>query len=171
MKKLLILFSLLPLLVACAVPKETSFKEDVSEKTKQDEQWRYDQQRNLELQMQQSAKEFQDKISEVRMSWNRTNYSPPDSTGKQYPVAVETGTMNNKTNETVGKVQDTDVQYNLIEEKILSLERKIDAFMQQNRNIDEKTEPPWWQKALMALGIVFITWMGVKLYRMIKGWK
>ena len=171
MKKLLILLFLLPLLVACAVPKEISFKEDLSEKTKQDEQWRYDQQRDLELYMQQSVKEFQDKISDMQMSWNRTNYSPPDSTGKQYPTAVETGTMNNKTNETAGKAQDTNVQYNLIEEKFLSLERKIDTFMQQNRNVDEKTEPPWWQKALMVLGIVFITWMGVKLYRIIKGWK
>lgn len=171
MKKLLILLFLLPLLVACAVPKEISFKEDLSEKTKQDEQWRYDQQRDLELYMQQSVKEFQDKISDMQMSWNRTNYSPPDSTGKQYPTAVETGTMNKKTNETADKAQDTNVQYNLIEEKILSLERKIDTFIQQNRNIDEKTEPPWWQKTLMVLGIVFITWMGVKLYRMIKGWK
>lgn len=170
MKKLLIFLFLLPLLVACAVPKETSFKEDLSEKTKQDEQWKNDEQKNLELHMQQAVKEFQDKMSEMQMSWNRTNYSPPDSTGKQYPTAVETGTMNNKTNEMAGKAQDTNVQYNLIEEKILSLERKIDTFMQQNRNIDEKTEPPWWQKALMALGIVFITWMGVKLY-MIKGWK
>nr|DAY26382.1 MAG TPA: Prokaryotic membrane lipoprotein lipid attachment site [Caudoviricetes sp.] len=170
MKKLLIFLFLIPLLVACAVPKETSFKEDLSEKTKQDEQWKNDEQKNLELHMQQAVKEFQDKMSEMQMSWNRTNYSPPDSTGKQYPTAVETGTMNNKTNEMAGKAQDTNVQYNLIEEKILSLERKIDTFMQQNRNIDEKTEPPWWQKALMALGIVFITWMGVKLY-MIKGWK
>lgn len=171
MKKLLILFSLLPLLAACAVPKETSYKEDVSEQTKQYEQWRYDQQRNLELRMQQSAKEFQDKISEMQMSWNRTNYSPPDSTGKQYPTAVETGTVNNKTNETTDKAQETNVQYNLIEEKVLSLERKIDTFMRQDRNIDEKTEPPWWQKALMTLGIVFMIWMGVKLYKVIKGWK
>lgn len=170
MKKLLILLFLLPLLVACAVPKETSFKEDLSEKTKQDEQWRYDQQRDLELYMQQSVKEFQDKISDMQMSWNRTNYSPPDSTGKQYPTAVETGTMNKKTNETAGKAQDTNVQYNLIEEKILSLERKIDTFIQQNRNIDEK-QSLLVAKTLMVLGIVFITWMGVKLYRMIKGWK
>ena len=171
MKKLLILFSLFSLLIACAVPKETSFKEDVSEKTEQDEQWSYGQLRNLELQMQQSDKEFQDKISEMQISWNRTNYSPPDSTGKQYPTTVETGTMNNKTNETAGKAQETNIQYNLIEEKILSLERKIDTFIQQNRNIEEKTEPPWWQKVLIILGIVFITWMGVKLYRVIKGWK
>lgn len=171
MKKLLILFSLFSLLIACAVPKETSFKEDVSEKIEQDEQWSYGQLRNLELQMQQSAKEFQDKISEMQISWNRTNYSPPDSTGKQYPTTVETGTMNNKTNETAGKAQETNIQYNLIEEKILSLERKIDTFIQQNRNIEEKTEPPWWQKVLITLGIVFITWMGVKLYRVIKGWK
>lgn len=171
MKKLLILFSLFSLLIACAVPKETSFKEDVSEKTEQDEQWSYGQLSNLELQMQQSAKEFQDKISEMQISWNRTNYSPPDSTGKQYPTTVETGTMNNKTNETAGKAQETNIQYNLIEEKILSLERKIDTFIQQNRNIEEKTEPPWWQKVLIILGIVFITWMGVKLYRVIKGWK
>ena len=163
MKKLLILFSLFSLLIACAVPKETSFKEDVSEKTEQDEQWSYGQLRNLELQMQQSAKEFQDKISEMQISWNRTNYSPPDSTGKQYPTTVETGTMNNKTNETAGKAQETNIQYNLIEEKILSLERKIDTFIQQNRNIEEKTEPPWWQKVLIILG--------VKLYRVIKGWK
>lgn len=170
MKKLLILFFLLPFLVACAVPKETSFKEDLSEKTKQDEQWRYNEQKNLELYMQQSVKEFQDKISEMQMSWNRTDYSPPDSTGKQYPTAVETATMNNKTNETVNKAQETSVQYNLIEEKILSLERKIDAFMQQNRNLKEKTEPPWWQKTLMALGVVFTIWMGFKLFR-VKGWK
>ncbi|WP_299087843.1 hypothetical protein [uncultured Bacteroides sp.] len=171
MKKLLILFFLFSLLIACAVPKKTSFKEDVSEKTEQDEQWSYGQLSNLELQMQQSAREFQDKISEMQISWNRTNYSPPDSTGKQYPTTVETGTMNNKTNETAGKAQETNIQYNLIEEKILSLERKIDTFIQQNRNIEEKTEPPWWQKVLMTLGIVFITWMGVKLYRVIKGWK
>lgn len=171
MRKILVLFLLLSSLISCAVPKSTSMKEEISDATKLDEQLRYEQQRALELYMQRSAKEFKDKMSEIQLSWNRTNYSLPDSTGKQYPTAVETATMNNKTNETVNKAQETSVQYNLIEEKILSLERQIDAFMQQNRNLKEKTEPPWWQKTLMALGVVFTIWMGGKIFKVIKGWK
>lgn len=163
MKKIWILCFVMPLLFACATPKDSSFKEDLSAKVDETEEWKSDLQKSIDYYAQQTVKEVQDKMSELQISWNRTNYSAPDSTGKQHPTSTETGTANNKTKEVVDKTQESSMQYNEVKQLLVELERKMDAYIEQNQKVEEKTEPPWWHKGLMVLGIISLILISYKI--------
>lgn len=163
MRKLFVICLLMPLLLACGTPRNSMSKEETSTKIEENEEWKADLQKSMDLYAQRSAKEIQDKISEMQLQWNRTNYSAPDSTGKQYPTSTETGTMNNKQKETNNRTEDSSVQYKELEQKIESLNRTLNAYILQSQQMKEKTEPPWWQKALMALGVLSLILIGYRI--------
>lgn len=163
MRKLFMLCLLMPLLTACRTPKSSMSQEETSAKIEENEEWKADLLKSMDLYAQRSAKEMQDKISEMQLQWNKTNYSVPDSTGKQYPTSTETGILNNKQKETTNKTEESSLQFKEFEQKIESLSSKLDAYLLQNRQIEEDTEPPWWQKVLMILGVLSLFFIGYRI--------
>lgn len=168
MKSPLLLCSVLMLLLSCAARKDLSQTEETTVQQQQDDHWKNDLRRSIDYYAAQSARERSEKMAQLQLSWNRTEYMPPDSTGKQYPQATEQATVNRQTTQTVDKTEEAIHQYSRIEQQVASLDRKMDQWMEQNRQRKEDTDPPWWVKICIVTGVGTLTFLLVKLYILIK---
>lgn len=160
------------LLMACRTPAK--LEEKISETAQRHETDRTAYQdelrQSLERTVKESVEEWKKSFMELNMEYSRTNYSPPDSAGKQYPMQVETGKVNKKTEEDAQSNRQREGQEKAVLSYMSQLVRRIDTveerYVQAEREYKEKLT--WYQSALIFLGGVFLVYILVTVYIRLK---
>ena len=115
-------------------------------------------QENVNATIQQASSSWSEQLWNLNAQWNRTVYSPPDSTGRQYIQSEE-----RMDSQGSGKKQqkDTifvDLKYDAIRQEFLRINAQID----ENRSLmthmtaEKKKKITWFQAVLQFLGVCFI---------------
>lgn len=65
-------------------------------------------------------------MQQMEFNWQKTNYSPPDSTGKQYPTSTETATGTSTRQEKETYNEQLQVQIQEIQETLLTLKEQLE---------------------------------------------
>lgn len=94
------------------------------------------------------------KLEEVTASWERTEYSPPDSTGKQYPTSVTTGSVNSSTQEERRDTSQKDTKIESLYAEITNIQRRMQQIEEEVSTVkaERKETLSLWQSALLFLG-------------------
>lgn len=113
-----------------------------------------------------NIEQVKEMMQQLEFNWQKTNYSPPDSTGKQYPTSTETaaGTSTKQEKETYS--EQLQVQIQEIQETLLTLKEQLEK---QEKNdtkvIEEVAYIPPWMKAITAISCIVLV---LYLYKIIK---
>lgn len=160
------------LLLACRTPARITERIDetvqrqVVDRTAYEEKFR----KSVDRVIKESVDELKNSISELTLEYNRTNYSPPDSTGKQYPIQVETGKVNKKTQEDSQSRSRRDEQYKAVSSRMTQILQRMDTIenriMQAESEYKEKLS--WYQSALIFLGGIFLIYIVLTVYIKLK---
>jgi hypothetical protein len=108
--------------------------------------------------IQKVSSSWSEQLWNLNAQWNRTVYSPPDSTGKQYIQSEERmdsqGTGKNQQKDTVF----VDFKYDAIRQEFLKVNTQIDELRSLMKHIaaEKKTKITWFQAALQFLGVCAI---------------
>ncbi len=105
-------------------------------------------------------------MQQFEFDWQKTNYSPPDSTGKQYPTSTEKVYRNIYKQEKETYNQQLQVQIQEVREMITNINELLDKQERNDTQIVEKTTyvPPWVKILIVVLLIAFI----ISFYKNIK---
>lgn len=110
------------------------------------------------------------KISELNWEYTRTDYSPPDNTGKQYLTHTETGKLNKKTDEDSRRNEQTETQYKLIASYLTTMSQRIESMENRQKHVEAeyKEKLTWYQSALIFLGGLFLVYVVITIYIKLK---
>lgn len=115
-------------------------------------------QENVNATIRQASSSWSEQLWNLSSQWNRTVYSPPDSTGKQYIQSEE-----HMDSQSSGKNQkkDTvfvDFKYDAIRKEFLQLNTQIDELrlLMTHMTTEKKAKITWFQAALLFLGVCAI---------------
>ena len=94
------------------------------------------------------------KLEEITASWEHTEYSPPDSTGRQYPTSVTTGSVNSSTQEERKDTSQTDTKIETMYAEITNIQSRMQQIEQEVSTVkaERKDTLSWWKSDLMYLG-------------------
>ncbi len=98
------------------------------------------------------------KLEEITASWERTEYSPPDSTGKQYPTSVTTGSLNSSTQEDRMDTSQTDTKIETMSAEITHINSRMDRIEQEVSTVkaERKESKPWYTTEIIWAGAILI---------------
>lgn len=171
------IFSLMTLLLmsaiwSCHTPKRMAEKTDIA--VTKDSNAATDTGSDLQLDINKEIKQIVDvidrKISELNWEYTRTDYSPPDSTGKQHPTHTETGKLNKKTDEDSRRNEQTETQYKVIASYLTAMSQRIESMENRQEHIEAeyKEKLSWYQSALIFLGGLFLVYIILTIYIKLK---
>lgn len=129
---------------------------------------------DLQLDINKEIKQIVDvidrKISELNWEYTRTDYSPPDSTGKQHPTHTETGKLNKKTDEDSRRNEQTETQYKIIASYLTTMSQRIESMEDRQEHVEAeyKEKLTWYQSALIFLGGLFLVYIVMTIYIKLK---
>lgn len=156
MESFLLLVALALMLTACKShpPIKLDATTDKQTDTKSDTQVSDSSYQHTQEMIQKLSSSWWQKLEEVTASWERTEYSPPDSTGKQYPTSVTTGSVNSSTQEERRDTSQTDTKIETMSAEITHINNRMDRIEQEVSTVkaERKETLSWWQSALMFLG-------------------
>ena len=115
-------------------------------------------QENWNASLQEASSSWSEQLWNLNAQWNRTTYSPPDSTGKQYIQSEESmkseGSGQKQRKDTVF----VDFKYDAIRQEFLQLNAQIDELRSLMKTIhaEKKSKITWFQAALQFLGVCAI---------------
>ena len=97
-------------------------------------------------------------MQQMEFNWQKTNYSPPDSTGKQYPTSTETATGTSTKQEKETYNEQIQVQIQEIQETLLTLKEQLEKQEKNDTKVVEKVAyiPPWAKAVIEAFFIAFV---------------
>lgn len=94
-------------------------------------------------------------MQQMEFNWQKTNYSPPDSTGKQYPTSTEIATGSSTKQEKETYNEQLRVQIQQIQETLLTLKEQLEKQEKNDTKVVEKVRYiPAWAKAVIAVFFV-----------------
>lgn len=106
------------------------------------------------------------KLTEITGSWQRDEYSAPDSTGQQYKTATIVGQFNSSSEEERqystrinSSIQAVISENSVIKNRLDAIERTI-----TDLSAERKEALSWWQSALIWLGGIMIVVVLIKLF-------
>lgn len=156
MESFLLLVALALMLTACKSqpPVKLDATTDKQTDTKTDTQVSDSSYQHTQEMIQELSSSWWQKLEEVTASWECTEYSPPDSTGKQYPTSVTTGSVNSSTQEERRDTSQTDTKIETMSAEITHINSRMDRIEQEVSTVkaERKETLSWWQSALMFLG-------------------
>lgn len=169
MESFLLLVALALMLTACKSqpPMKLDATTDKQTDTKTDTQVSDSSYQHTQEMIKELSSSWWQKLEEVTASWERTEYSPPDSTGKQYPTSITTGSLNSSTQEERRDTSQTDTKIETMSSEITHINNRMDRIEQEVSTVkaERKETLSWWQSALMYLGgkgfliiIVILIW-------------
>lgn len=127
--------------------------------TKQEQMELYaDLQENVNAMIQQASSSWSEQLWNLNAQWNRTVYSPPDSTGRQYIQSEERmdsqGSGKKQQKDTVF----VDFKYDAIRQEFLQINAQIDELrsLMTHMAAEKKAKITWFQAALQFLGVCAI---------------
>lgn len=116
--------------------------------------------------IQKVSSSWSEQFWNLNAQWNRTVYSPPDSTGKQYIQSEERmdsqGTGKNQQKDTVF----VDFKYDAIRQEFLQVNTQIDELRSLMKHIaaEKKAKITWFQAALQFLGVCAIIYIIYRVF-------
>ena len=156
MESFLLLVALALMLTACKSqpPMKLDATTDKQTDTKSDTQVSDSAYQHTQEMIKELSSSWWQKLEEVTASWERTEYSTPDSTGKQYPTSVTTGAVNSSTQEERRDTSQTDTKIETISAEITHINSRMDRIEQEvsTMKAERKETLSWWQSDLMYLG-------------------
>lgn len=119
---------------------------------------------SLRLDVNKQTKITSEKLSELKIENKTIDLSPPDSTGKQYPVRESTTTASKKERE------NTEVEENLLltmqqfSNRLDTISNKVNVLLNQKETVVELS---WWDlhKDKVYIGIIALIVVGWLVYR------
>lgn len=157
---------------SCRSPKRMTQKTDIT--VRKDSNVTTGSGEDLQLDIDKGMKKIVDiidrKISELDWEYTRTDYSPPDSAGKQHPTHTETGKLNKKTDEDSRRNERTETQYKIIASYLTTMSQRIESMENRQEHIDSeyKEKLTWYQSALIFLGGLFLVYIILTVYIRLK---
>lgn len=106
-----------------------------------------------------------DKLSDLKIE-NKTVYlSPPDSTGKQYPVKESTTTASKQEQERTEVYETLSITLQQFSNRLDSLSYKVDAMLNQKETVVELS---WWDlhKDNIYIGVILLGIVNWIIYRL-----
>ena len=156
MESFLLLVALALMLTACKSqpPMKLDATTDKQTDTKTDTQVSDSVYQHTQEMIKELSSSWWQKLEEITASWERTEYSPPDSTGKQYPTSVTTGSVNSSTQEERRDTSQTDTKIETMSAEITHINNRMDRIEHEVSTVkaERKETLSWWQSALMYLG-------------------
>lgn len=97
-------------------------------------------------------------MKQFEFNWQKTNYSPPDSTGKQHPTSTETATGSSTKQEKETYNEQLQVQIQEIQETLLTMKEQLEKQEKNDTKVVEKVRyiPPWVKAVIAVFFVVFI---------------
>ena len=120
MKKILVFLLVIVLLSVCSCRSsktDTTIHQDNTEQ-KQTEQEEVSTDK-AQVDVNKNVERIIEMMQQMEFNWQKTNYSPPDSTGKQYPTSTETATGTSTRQEKETYNEQLQVQIQEIQETLL----------------------------------------------------
>lgn len=115
-------------------------------------------QENVNATIRQASSSWSEQLWNLSSQWNRTVYSPPDSTGKQYIQSEE-----HMDSQSSGKSQQKDTvfvdfKYDAIRQEFLQLSAQMDELrsLMTHMVAEKRAKITWFQAALQFLGVCAI---------------
>mgnify|MGYP005780709053 CR=1 FL=1 len=156
MESFLLLVALALMLTACKSqpPMKLDATTDKQTDTKTDTQVSDSSYQHTKEMIKELSSSWWQKLEEITASWERTEYSPPDSTGKQYPTSVTTGSVNSSTQEERRDTSQNDTKIETMSAEITHINSRMDRIEQEVSLVkaERKETLSWWQSALLFLG-------------------
>lgn len=160
------------LLFSCRTPSKVEERTNITEQRQSTDWSAYEDgfQTSIDKAVKESVEEMKKRISELNLEYNRTKYSPPDSTGRQYPTQVETGKLNNKAEESSQRNQQTEEQYKVVSASLTRIFQRVDSIEQRyvQTELEYKEKLSWYQSALIFLGCLFYVYIIMTVYIKLK---
>lgn len=105
-----------------------------------------------------NIEQVKEMMQQMNFNWQKTNYSPPDSTGKQYPTSTETATGTSTKQEKETYNEQIQVQIQEIQETLLILKEQLEKQEKNDTKVVEKVAyiPPWAKAVIAAFFIAFV---------------
>lgn len=169
---LLIILLLAPTIGACRSPRQMTEKTDII--VRKDSSAATSSGSDLHLDIDKTMNQVVDvisrKLSELNWEYSRTDYSPPDSTGKQHPTHTETGKLNKKTEEDTHRNEQTETQYKMIASYLVTISHRVESMENRQEHIEAeyKEKLSWYQSALIFLGGLFLVYIIMKIHIRLK---
>lgn len=175
MKKLfhlLIIILLTSAIWSCRSPKQMTQETDVTVRKDSNVTTEAGSERRLDInkEIKKIVDVIDRKISELNWEYTRTDYSSPDSTGKQHPTHMETGKLNKKTDEDSRRNEQTETQYKIIASYLTTVSQRIESMENRQEHIEAeyKEKLTWYQSALIYLGGLFVVYIILTIYIKLK---
>lgn len=160
MESFLLLVALALMLTACKSqpPIKLDATTDKQADTKTDTKVSDSSYQHTQEMIQELSSSWWQKLEEVTASWERTEYSPPDSTGKQYPTSVTTGSVNSSTQEERKDTSQTDIKIETMSSEITHINSRMDRIEQEVSTVkaERKESKPWYTTAIIWAGAILI---------------
>lgn len=105
-----------------------------------------------------NVEQLKEMMQQLDFDWQKTNYSAPDSTGKQYPTSTERATGSSTKQEKETYNEQLNVQIKEIQETLSSIQERLNKQERNDTQVVEKTSyiPPWVIIVLAVFCIAFI---------------
>lgn len=175
MKQFISLFFIILLastICSCRSPRQITEKTDIT--VRKDSNATTNSSSDLQLNIDKTIKQVVDvisrKMTELNWEYSRTEYSPPDSTGKQHTTHTETGKLNRKTTEDMQRNEQTETQYKVLASYLITMSQRIESIenRQEHMEAEYKEKLTWYQSALIFLGGLFLVYIMLTVYIRLK---
>ena len=114
--------------------------------------------------MNKQTKITTDKLSDLKIENTTVYLSPPDSTGKQYPIKESTTTASKQDQERTEVDETLSIALQQFSNRLDSLSYKVDAMLNQKETVLELS---WWDlhKDKVYIGIIILIGIGWLIYK------
>lgn len=120
---------------------------------------------SLRLDVNKQTKITTDKLSDLKIENTTVYLSPPDSTGKQYPVKESTTTASKQDQERTEISEVLSIALQQFSNRLDSLSYKVDAVLNQKETVLELS---WWDlhKDKVYIGLIFLIIIGGIVFKL-----
>lgn len=121
---------------------------------------------NMNASLQKTSAKWSEQLWNMNAQWNRTIYTPPDSTGKQYVQSEEriesSSSGKNQQKDTVY----VDFKYDAIRQELLQLSSQMDELrvLMKYMTSEKKANITWFQAALQFLGVCAVIYIIYRVF-------
>lgn len=108
----------------------------------------------LKQEMQKYYSSWRETLTDITATWQRDEYSPPDSMGQQHLTATITGNINSNTREEQKDTSIVQIDLTAVNTEIKAINERLSVMEHTVNDIhaERKSALNWWQTALLWVG-------------------
>lgn len=120
---------------------------------------------SLRLDVNKQTKITTDKLSDLKIENTTVYLSPPDSTGKQYPVKESTTTASKKDQERTEVYETLSITLQQFSNRLDTISNKVNVLLNQKETVLELS---WWDlhKDKVYIGLIFLIIIGGIVFKL-----